>query len=243
MGTTDRGIPYPEDSDEVNVPADMREMAEFLNPRIYSAARGVSSARPTLTAAERGYLLDESDTGEMVRWNGTTWVGTGGSGSGDGGGGGGGGSGAVFGGRWKAATAQSIGATVSGPGSEIAFATNPDDVDGVTKATLGSGHVFTLTAAGLWTGGLFGRFASTPATGVRDFGLYCDRAGGSAFNEALTSPQPQTVAGQPKGGNYGFSRYLPSGTKIVAYAYNGTGSARLLEHNGGEWVSLDMWMR
>jgi hypothetical protein len=238
MPLTSRGIPYPDDSDEVDIPQDLEDMAVALNTRVYSAAPGASTARPTLTSGDRGYLLDESDTGALMRWNGTTWVSVGGSS-----GGGGGGGGSVYGGRFKAATAQNVPATTSGPGTEIAFGTDPTTHDGVTKAVLGNGHVFTLTAAALWSGVLFGRFATNPANGVRDFGLYCDQAGGSAFNEALTAPMPQTVAGQAKGGPYAFCRYLPAGTKIVAYAYNGTGSGRLLEHNGGEWVSLDLWGR
>jgi hypothetical protein len=238
MPLTSRGIPYPDDADEVDVPQDFEDLAVALNSRVYTAAQGTSLTRPTLTAGDRGYLLDEGDTGELVRWNGTTWVAIGGSG-----GGGGGGGGSVYGGRWKAATAQSIPATTSGPGTVMAFATPPSAPTGVTRAVLDIGHVFTLTAAGLWTGVLFGRFAANPASGVRDFGLYCDRAGGSDFSEALSAPQPQTVAGQAKGGAYPFTRYLPSGTKIVAYAYNGTGTGRTLEHNGGEWVALDLWMR
>lgn len=238
MPLTSRGIPYPDNNDEVDVPSDLQDLADALNSKVYSAAQGSSTTRPTLTSGERGYLLDESDTGALVRWNGTTWVGVSGAS-----GGGGGGGGDVLGGRWKAATAQSIPATVSGPGTEVAFGTDPSGASGVTKAVLGSGHVFTVTAAALWTGVLFGRFATNPATGVRDFGLYCDQAGGSSFTEALTAPMPQTVAGQAKGGAYAFCRYLPAGTKIVAYAYNGTGTARSLEHNGGQWVSLDLWAR
>jgi hypothetical protein len=236
MPNTTYGFPYPESTDEVDVPQDILDLATAANSRAYKAYPCTSTTRPTLTSGDRGFLADESDTGNLVRWNGTTWVVVGGSG-------GGGGGGSVFGGRFKAATAQSIPATVSGPGTEIAFATDPTTHAGVTKAVLGSGHVFTLTAAALWTGTLIARFASNPANGVRDFGLYCDQAGGSSFSEALTSPMPQTVAGQAKGGPYSFSRYLAAGTKVVAYAYNGTGSGRVLEHNGGEWVSLDLWAR
>lgn len=235
MGTTTRGaLPYPDDADEVNVPADIRELAEAADPYLFSADRKTSATRPTLTADDHGYLLDEEDTGNLVRWNGTTWVVVGG--------GAGGGGGDAFGGRWKAASAQSIPATLSGPGTPVAFGTDPSSSSGVTKTTYLAGHMFELTAAGLWTGGLIGRWASTTTGGVRDFGIYCDQAGGTSFTEALTGPQPQTVTGQPKGGTWPIGRYLPSGTTLVVYAFNGTGSTRSLEHNAGEWVSLDLWV-
>lgn len=240
MGATTRGgLPYPEEGDEVYPPADIQELAEAIAPYLFSADRKSSTTRPTLASGDRGYLVDESDTGNLVRWNGSTWVAVGGS---AGGGGGGGGGGAAFGGRWKAATAQPIPATVSGPGTPVKFDTDPVGGSGVEKSTYLAGHMFELTAAGLWTGGLIGRWASTTVSGIRDFGIYCDRAGGTDFEEALTGPQPQTVTGQPKGGTWPIGRYLPAGTTLVAFAYNGTGSGRNLEHNGGEWVSLDLWV-
>jgi hypothetical protein len=155
--------------------------------------------------------------------------------------GGGGGSGTVVGGTWRAASSQSIAATASGPGSPVALATPVASPTGVTSATSGTGHVFTLGSGGLWVGTFIGRWATTTVGGVRDFGIYCDQAGGTSFTEALSSPNPQTVTGQPKGGSYSFSRKLAAGTKIIVYAYNGTGSTRTLEHNGGQWVALDLW--
>lgn len=147
----------------------------------------------------------------------------------------------VVGGTWRAASSQSIQATASGPGTPVALGTPVGSPTGVTTATSGDGHVFTLGSAGLWVGTFIGRWTTTTVGGVRDFGVYCDRAGGTSFTEALSSPNPQTVTGQPKGGAYSFSRYLPSGTKVIVYGYNGTGSTRTLEHNGGQWVALDLW--
>jgi hypothetical protein len=234
MGATVRGaLPYPEDPDEVNVPQDLKDLADALASKLWSADPKSSSTRPTLTSGDRGYLLDESDTGLLVRWNGTTWVTVGGTS--------GGGGGSVSGGRWQASTAQPIPATASGPGSPVAFATPPASPVAVTRSTYLSGHVFELTASALWHGVFNGRFASTNTSGVRDFSVACDRAGGTDFDEVLSAPMPATVVGQPKGGPYPFVRYLPAGTKVVVYAYNGTGSMRSLEHNGGEWVSLDLW--
>jgi hypothetical protein len=148
----------------------------------------------------------------------------------------------VVGGTWRATgSAQSIPATASGPGTPVALGTPVGSPSGVTTATSGDGHVFTLGSAGLWVGGFIGRWLTTTVGGVRDFGVYCDRAGGTNYAEALSSPNPQTVTGQPKGGAYSFARYLPSGTKIIVYAYNGTGSPRSLEPNGGQWCALDIW--
>lgn len=147
----------------------------------------------------------------------------------------------VVGGTWRAASSQSIPATASGPGTPVSLGVPVGSPTGVTTATSGDGHVFTLGSAGLWVGNFIGRWTTTTTGGVRDFGVYCDQAGGTSYTEALSSPNPQTVTGQAKGGAYGFSRYLASGTKIIVYAYNGTGSTRTLEYNGGQWVALDIW--
>lgn len=158
-----------------------------------------------------------------------------------GGGGGGGGGSSGDGGTWRAATAQTITATASGPGSPVLLGDPDGSPAGVTASVFGTGTKFVLTSAGLWVGQFVGRWATTTVAGVRDFAVYCDRTGGTATDEALSGPNPQTVTGQAKGGNWSIARYLPAGTAIVVYAYNGTGSTRALEHNGGQWVALDLW--
>lgn len=158
-----------------------------------------------------------------------------------GGGGGGGGGFSGDGGTWRAPSSQSIPATVSGPGTPVLLSTADGTPTGVTASAASPGTRFVLVGAGLWVGGLIGRWTTTTVGGVRDFAIYYDPAGGTSYTQALTSPNPQTVTGQPKGGAYSFARYLPAGTALVVYAYNGTGSPRTLEHNGGQWVALDLW--
>lgn len=157
-------------------------------------------------------------------------------------GGGGGGGATGDGGTWRAASSQSIPATVSGPGTPVLLGTADGTPTGVTTGVQSPGTRFVVDSAGLWVGTFIGRWTTTTTGGVRDFGVYVDLAGGTTYADALSSPNPQTVTGQAKGGAYSFSRYLPEGAAIVVFAYNGTGAPRTLEHNSGQWVALDLWL-
>jgi hypothetical protein len=234
--TTPWGIEYPTEGDEVNVHGDVQRLAEDVRDALgHALAIADAAARPS--SPTRGLIVQQDDDDQFYGFNGSIWVPLSGSG-----GGGGGGSG--DGGRWHAgSTAQNIPATVSGPGTIVAFGTaagSPDPV-GVTREVEGAGHAFEVGSDGIWGGQLIARYAANSASGVRDFSIWCDRAGGTSYAEALTGPQPQTVAGQAKGGTYPFRRWLPAGTRIVCYAFNGTGGTRALEPSGGNWVSFELW--
>ncbi len=157
-----------------------------------------------------------------------------------GGGGGGGDIGTVVGGRWHAnAVAQAIPATVSGPGTVVAFGTNGTDPapSGVTRTTEGSGHKFELGSSGLWHAAATIRVASTATAGEMSAII---RYGPTTFDTVLAGDGARRE-GLARMMNPGSSRYLPSGTKIVVHVYNGTGSGRTLEPNAGNWVQLDLW--
>lgn len=230
MGATTYGFPFPEQTDEVDVPTDVEALATAANNRAYRALARTSSTRPTLTADDRGFLVDESDTGTLVRWNGTTWVAIGSSD-----GGGGGDPGTTVGGRWSAGnTAQSIPNAADTP---VAFGTTVGDSDGVTRATQGSGHKFTVGSSRLWAVHATVRFATTVAAGERAVGLWY----GSPDYDNNIAHAGGSREGLPATYTIGNVLPLDEGTDIVVLAWNGTGTARNLEPNAGAWVHIDIW--
>lgn len=232
MGQTDRfDLRYPEQGDEVDVPTDLSELAEDVEDWLSRLFEATSTTRPAGVPA--GFMIRETDTGEVRVYNGSTWVLVGGAA-------GGGGGAFLGGGLWRAASSQSIPNTSSGPGTIVAFGTAVGTPTLITRTTQGAGHMFELESAGLLTGVVTGRWTTTTTAGVRDLSVWCDRAGGTAFDESLSHDGGGTVAGQPKGRSLPISRYLPAGTTLVVYAYNGTGATRTLEHNSGQWVSIDL---
>jgi len=155
------------------------------------------------------------------------------------GGGGGGDIGTVVGGRWHAnTTVQSIPATVSGPGTVVAFGTAGADPapSGVTRATEGSGHKFTLGSSGLWHVHATIRVASSATAGEMSANIRY----GSGYATSLAADGARRE-GLARTINLGSTRYLASGTALVVHLYNGTGAGRTLEPDAGNWVQLDIW--
>lgn len=231
MGTTTYGLPYPEQTDEVDVPTDMGELATAADARLYRALARTSTTRPTLVSGDRGFLVDESDTGNLVRWNGTTWV-TIGSNTGDPEDPG---DGATVGGRWTAgSTAQSI---PNADDTEVAFGTAVGTPSGVTRTALGAGHRFTVASTRLWAVYATVRFATTPTAGEKAVGIWY----GSPGYDDNIAHAGGTREGIPATYSLGSVLPLAAGTDIVVLAWNGTGSPKNLEPNAGAWVHLDIW--
>lgn len=156
------------------------------------------------------------------------------------GGGGGGGGGTVLGGRWFATGAgQSIPATVSGPGTVVAFGSAGADPapTGITRTTEGVGHKFELLTSGLWHAGVTLRVASSATAGEVSVHI---RYGPTTFDTVLLGDGGRRE-GLARMFSPSKSRYLAAGTKLVVQVYNGTGAGRTLEPNGGDWVQIDIW--
>lgn len=230
MGTTGYGLPYPDQTDEVDVPTDMSELAVAANDRLYRALARTSATRPTLVSGDRGFLVDESDTGNLVRWSGTEWIVIGSAESG-----GGGGDGATVGGRWTAgSTTQSIPNAVD---TAVAFGTAVDSPTGVTRSTQGSGHKFTVGSTRLWAVHATVRFATTTAAGERAVGIW---TGSPSYSNNIAH-SGGSREGLPATYSLGAVVALDASTDIAVFAWNGTGTARNLEPHSGAWVHIDIW--
>jgi hypothetical protein len=160
------------------------------------------------------------------------------------GGGGGGGGGTYVGGRWTGGTtAQSIPATLSGPGTPVALGSvSPLRApDGVVRSSHGVGHKFELTDAGLWFAAAAIRIASSSAAGEISVNIWADPDGGTDFEDYNLAPDGGRREGLARTFNPGVPTYLPAGTQVAVYVYNGTGGERFTEPNNGRWVHLDLW--
>lgn len=237
MGTTSRfGLRYPEIGDETNVPLDISELASDVDARLSRAFECTSGTRPT--GVPSGFLIRETDTGLVLVYNGSSWTGLGTSG----GGGGGGGS---TGGRWSATGAgQSIPNTSSGPGTIVAFGTASSSPvpTGVTRTTEGAGHKFELLSSGVWSAAATVRVASASAGGECSASIWSDLNGDGSGYDYNVDQDGGRRENLPRSLKPGLPTYLPAGSKLVVYLYNGTGTTRTLEPNSGAWVHLDIWL-
>lgn len=239
MGTTTPdALPYPEQNDEVDVPTDLSELAVAVQAALHRATICTSSTRPS--SPTDGLTIWETDTKLLKVYDlvTTSWVGVGSPGTG----GGGGGDPASGGGRWYATGAgQSIPATVSGPGTIVAFGQQLGTPTGVTRTTQGAGHKFELESSGVWACAAQTRIQSAAAAGEVSSTIWADLAGGTTFEYNVDADGGRRE-GVPRQLKPGRSTYLPAGTTLAVFLYNGTGSTRTLEPDGGNWVNLDLWL-
>lgn len=217
MGQTARdALPYPEATDEVDVPTDMAELAVAVENELHTAYPCLSTARPT--GVGDGFIIRETDTGLWWGYNGTTWVGLSA-------GTGGGGSTASY--RAHAGTsAQGV-----GTGSvATAFGTEADPDPLVTRVAYLAGHKFVLGAAGIWAINSTVRVASTSVAG--EFSLDLIEIAGDRSLDIDGGRRE----GLPRSLSVHATEYLPAGTELFVKMFNGTGSTRTLEPDSGNWV-------
>ncbi len=232
MGTTARhALPYPTLGDQPNGPDAVQDLAEAVDAQLSRLKSYPTASRPTGVPA--GFAIFDETLSAPFIWNGTAWVAFGG-------GGGGGGGGTTGGATASQSSAQAIGNTASGFGTPLNLP-NGDEGDLIERTTYGDGHKFQLLASGIWATGATCRIASSTAGGEVSAAIRADLAGGTTFGTVLAidggrrESLPRTL--QPTR-----ARYLPSGTTIAVFVYNGTGTQRQTEPASGEWVNLDMWL-
>lgn len=219
MGDTARfDLRYPGLTDAPNVPLDVQRLAEDVDGWLARAFPCTSGTHPS--SPPDGFLIRETDTGNVLVWNeaGSSWDAVGG-----GGGGGGGGEAAVEG-QWKAASAQSI---PNATDTVLAFGTTETPSSVVERATSGVGHKFKLLEDGSYAVTAMARFASGPA-GSRFLGLR---------NAAQTA---QFIADQNDGGpaaatrNFSITKRFAANTELVVVAAQSSGASLSLVHLGTE---------
>jgi hypothetical protein len=239
MGTTTRaGLRYPSENDETDGSGQMETLAEDTDAQLYRA-QPIANAAARPASPQRGWMVHQDDDDRFYGYDGSVWVPLSGSGGGGGGGG-------YSGGRFVATSAQNIPNTTSGPGTILglpsAGANMPGAATGVTRTSSGSGHEFELAEAGLWTATANVRLASAAAAGEVSLSVWADLAGGTSYDFSVAIDGGRRE-GLPRTLNAHGETYLPAGTTLVVYVYNGTGGTRATEPNSGNWCHLDLWRK
>lgn len=229
MASTSRsGLRYPVLNDAPNVPQDIKFLAEDVESKLYRAFPCLSTTRPS--GIGDGFLIRETDTGNLGLYNATTstWVLF--SPTGSGGGGGGGTVTSTASATYSAAVAQPIS---TGVDTAVAFAVQQVADPEVVRSTQGAGHKFKLNATRIWTITATIRFAQHPAGGrtvdLRTVtGAVLAKASGPVDTDA-----PWTC-------NIAFSRRLPINTEVYVVARHNAGVGISLEPNNGDTCHIDI---
>ncbi len=228
MSTTARwGVPYPEKYERPEGWLQLKAVADHLEANLGHALEVADTAERTalgtaIGSGGRGLLVLQVDTGQPYMWLGASWLAIGGSG-----GGGGGGTGSR--GRWAASSAQNV---ISGSSVVAAVGSDLESSPDWTKVTRDDGHGFRAQRAGVLSGALVLRYATTTASGVRDVHVRVgtDYAGSSGGGAIAGQPRHHSVAILP--------RPIAEDDEVWVDLFNGTGGTRQLEPNGGQWVQL-----
>jgi len=163
MATTPRfGLHYQTLTDAPDGAALGGLLAEDIDAwlsRAYPVAN--AAARVALSGVSAGFFAYQQDDDSLWLWDGSTWGAVGGAVSG--GGGGGGGTSVAFAytdGQYRANANQSL---PNSTDTVLAFGTTETSSDVVTRATLGSGHKFTVAQTALYCISATVRFAAGAA--------------------------------------------------------------------------------
>jgi len=209
--TTRAALRYPALTDPDNVPGDLATLAGDVDGQLYRALPCTSSTRPT--GVPDGFLIRETDTGNVMVYNaaGTTWVQVGG-------GGGGGSAYAAVEGWWRATSVQSIGTS----DTVVAFGVQEVASAIVTRATSGPGHKFILGESGMYYIQATVRFAA--GTGGRRFAEIRDAAQATRFgssSESVSTGDPSTLSPQA------MKRFTAGAEVVVIATQTGQGTLAL----------------
>lgn len=228
MGSTPRfGLRWQELTDAPNGPALGETLAEDVDNWLCRAFPCTSSSRPS--GVPNGFLIRETDTGNVAVWNGAAWAAVTGTVTGGGGGGGGTTTISTVSATYAATTAQSIAPTTD---VVVAFGVEQVADPAVTRSTNGAGHKFTVAQTRLWTITATVRFADA-AGGGRTFEIRTS-AGAVLAKEgdpAITGPYTRCVA---------VSRRLAAGTSVHVIARHNAPAAVSLEPAGGDYCHIDL---
>jgi len=246
MGTTTRhGLPFPELTDEPNGPAALQALAGATGGWLNRAFPCLSTARPSLTAADDGFLIRETDTGAVRMWDGANWT-TDLRGSASSGGDTGGGTPTPEpAGKWAQYSASSAQSVSSNQVTACAFGVADSTDAAVSRGGRSGGHQFTLQASGIWTVTTTVRFADSSSQGERYVGLHwaADTAGGDE-GDPLKGAGSGSNASGPVTHNVSETRWFDAGDALYVSLWNGTSGTRKLEPGpdgdmGKGWVRIN----
>jgi hypothetical protein len=223
MATTPRfGLHYQALTDAPDGAALGALLAADVDALLSKAYVCTSSTRPT--GVPDWFLIGETDTGDLLRYNaaGSAWVNLTGATSGGGGGGGGGSTSDAVPGKWRATANQSL---PNGTDTVLAFGNTETASSVVTRATAGSGHKFTL--------------AETRVYAVTATVRIIPGATGSRFIELRNSAQTvRYVADGDQGGpaastrSFSVTDLFTAGTELVVIAAQSSGGTLTTQFQG-----------
>lgn len=230
MAVTERwDVPYPVKTDAPEGWVQLKTLADYLELNLGHALEVDDAAARTalgtaIGSGGRGLLVLQVDTSALYCWSGTVWLGPYGAG-------GGGGGGAGSRGRWAASSAQNV---ITGESVVAAFGSDLEVSADWLKVTRGDGHGFRAQRAGILSGALVLRYATTTAAGVRDVHVRknSDYVGSSGGGAVQGQPRHHSVAILPQP--------IAEDDEVWVDLFNGTGGTRALEPNGGQWVQLSL---
>jgi hypothetical protein len=230
LGSTPRFVlRWPDLTDAPNGPAQFQQLAEDTDGWLCRAFPCTSSTRPSGVAA--GFLIRESDSGNILVWTGSAWSQVNGAVSGGGGGGGGGTSLiSTVSATYAATSAQSIPTQTD---TVVAFGVEQTADPTVTRSTSGAGHKFTLAQTRLWIVTATVRFAQD-AVGGRTFELT------TGSGAVLAKESGPVNADAPWSASLSVARRLPAGTSVQVRARHNSTASVPLEPQGGDYVHIDI---
>lgn len=233
MPTTSlHGLRWPSLSEAPNVPQDLGFLAADTAGWLTRAYPCTSITRPT--GVPDGFLIRETDTGDLGMFNGTTstWTTYSPNGSTGGGGGGGGGSTTITtaAALYEASTAQPIS---TGVDTVVAFGVQQVADPEVVRSSQGAGHQFTLQATRIWTVTATIRFAQN-ASGGRTFEIR------NSAGKVLAKSSGPVDTDAPWTCNLVVSRRMPINTAVHVIARHNAGTGISLEPNNGDTCHIDI---
>lgn len=222
------GLRVPSLADPPNVPQDAAFLATDVAGWLARAFPCLSTARPTGVAD--GFLIRETDTGNLGMWNGTTSTWTLYSPLGGTGGGGGAVTIDTASALYEASVAQPIS---TGVDTVVAFGVQQIADPEVARSTQGAGHQFTLQATRVWTVTATLRFAAHPQGG-RTFELR------NGAGKVLGKESGPVDTDAPWTCNLAVTRRMPINTVVFAVARHNAGTGITLEPNNGDTCHIDI---
>jgi len=222
--TTRFELRYPGLTDAPNGPAQLQALAEDTDGWLCRAFACTSSTRPTITDG-RPFIIRETDTTNVLIWDGSAWVLIAPAG-----GGGGGGAGATISTIYSATAVQSPAHNTE---TTVAFGVDVATDAAVTKSTSGAGHKFTLNQQRLWTISATVQFTENGSGGRA---VDIRTTGGTV----LAKVGSESSSENPWTANPSVTRRLAAATEIVVIAWQNSGSALALGPGSGNTVHIDI---
>jgi hypothetical protein len=210
MPATSRfSLPYLSYGDAPDIPLDGKNSMEAVEAWLSRSRPYTSSTRPT--GISIGFMIFETDTSQVMVYNGSTWVSVSPSTGGT----------ATAYAKYESAANQSIPDETT---TAVAFGTAVATSAAVTRSAFGAGHKFKLEIGGIWAVNGFVRYQAAAVTGERFAGFrrVSDESTIGGNGGAPPSGNPVTCS-------FAITEVFEEDEEIYVSAFQNTGTARIIE--------------